>query len=145
MGIALPAFANKHLESLYFCSDPNNFNLVSHNRRPSQGNDIFTFGNPFLMGSPWRYLSPSYTAAHETPKRIALDCALFWSEIASALPYLHKWERLDCGLALLLTEAMFPYELEWKQQAGHHILDTCLNNKVSIRNKIALKDYQDKG
>ncbi|KAF8859860.1 hypothetical protein BDZ45DRAFT_741953 [Acephala macrosclerotiorum] len=35
MGVTLSAFANQQLESLYFCSDPNNLNLTSHDRHPT--------------------------------------------------------------------------------------------------------------
>lgn len=144
MGVTLSAFANQLLESLYYCSDPNNLNLAGRNRRPTQGNDIFTFGHPFVMGNPWRYFLPSNSAAHDTLKSITLDCSLFWSEIASVLPHLHKLERLDCGLSLLHTESTYPYELENQEQAGHRILDTCLNSEVNMAKERVLKENKGK-
>lgn len=96
------------------------------------------------MGNPWRYLLPSCSAAHETLKNITLDCSLFWSEIASVLPYLHKLEKLDCGLLLLHTESMHPYELEGQEQARHRILDTFLKSEVNMAKERALKENKDK-
>jgi len=144
MGNILNSFANKNLESLYFCSDPNNFNLVGHARRPAEGRDLYMQRNRYSFGNPWRYLLPTYSSAHETLKSITLDCSLFWSEIAYVLPHLHKLERLDCHLTLIHTEPMYPMLLEGKNEASRRVLDTCLNSETNMQRERALKKNKAK-
>lgn len=125
MSYALCMFASKNLQSLYFASDPNNLHLIGHGRRPAQGHELYKIKNPYFYGNPWRHLLPSLSSACETLREIRLDCSLFWSELAYALPHLKRLKKLDCELALLHTEPMFPFELESKERAGERILKTC--------------------
>lgn len=125
MGHALSTFASKSLQSFYFSSDPNNFHLIGDSRRPQQGQDLFKIRNFCSIGNPWRHFLPSLSTAADTLESIILDCSFFWSELAYTLPHLYKLKKLDCELALLHTEPIFPYELESKENASRRILRAC--------------------
>ncbi|TVY34289.1 hypothetical protein LSUB1_G007194 [Lachnellula subtilissima] len=135
MSYALCMFASKNLRSFYFATDPNNLRLVGHGRRPAQGRELYMIKNPYFYGNPWRHFLPSLSSACETLEEIMLDCSLFWSELGYALPHLKKLKKLDCEMALLHTEPMYPFELESKERAGERILKTC-----SLRDEIAQKE-----
>ncbi|TVY28574.1 hypothetical protein LHYA1_G001922 [Lachnellula hyalina] len=135
MSYALCMFASKNLRSFHFATDANNLNLVGHGRRPAQGQELYKIKNPYSYGNPWRHFLPSLSSACETLEEIVLDCSLFWSELGYALPHLKKLKKLDCEMALLHTEPMFPFELESKERAEERILKTC-----SLRDEIAQKE-----
>lgn len=144
MGDIIKAFANKHLETIYLCSDPNNLNLVGHSRRPAEGGALYLPTISHGSMNPWRFLLPSLSSAHETLKNMTLDCSLFWSEIAYVLPHLHKLESLNCYLTLIHTEPVYPMELEGKEAACLRVLDTCLNSDINKQEERALKKNQGK-
>lgn len=144
MGYALSMFANKNLKSLYFSSDPNNFSLLGHGRRPAEGHELYKMKNQFFPGNPWRHLLPSLSSVCETLESITLDCSLFWSELAYCLPHLYKLKHLDCELALLHTEPMYPFQLETKEVAGNRILETCLSSENTTKKERALKKNKGK-
>ena len=136
MGYALCMFASKNLRSFYYASDPNNLHLVGDGRRPAQGHELYKIKNLFSSGNPWRHLLPSLSSACETLESIALDCSLFWSELAYALGHLKKLKSLACELALLHTEPMYPFQLESEERAGERILQTCsLNDEVTLKGR----------
>jgi hypothetical protein len=144
MGRALEMFANKHLQSFYYSSDPSNFEVAGGGRRPAYGRELYQIKNQFAMGNPWRFFLPSIAQAYQTLESITLDCALFWSEIAYCLPYLHKLKYLDCELVLMYTEPMYPYKLETKGKARRRIKDTVTLKDSDIAKQKAMKKNKDK-
>ncbi|KAF4630942.1 hypothetical protein G7Y89_g7195 [Cudoniella acicularis] len=144
MGCALSMFASKNLQSLYYSSDPGNLHLVGNGRRPATGHELYEIRDPYFLGNPWRHLLPSKSSACETLENITLDCSLFWSELAFCLSHLYRLKHLDCELALLHTEHIYPNSLERKEEAGGRILETCLNSEEVTKKERGLKKNKDK-
>ncbi|RDW60697.1 hypothetical protein BP6252_12080 [Coleophoma cylindrospora] len=140
---ALQAFANKNLRSISFVSDPSNMHIPGHSRPPATGKQLYLAQNRYGITNPWRHMLPDLTAASETVEEIRLDCSLFWSEIAYVLPFLHKLKKLDCELALLLSEPIYPFHLETKEEAGRRILETCFSKETKKKEK-GLKKNRDR-
>jgi hypothetical protein len=144
MSCILEMFANKNLQSFYFSSDPNNFQVHGHGRRPAEGRELYQTKNPYAVGNPWRFLLPSISQAYETLQSITLDCTLFWSEIAYCLPHLYKLKLLDCELVLMYTEPFYPFELERRERAREGVTNTLALKDADIVRQMKLKKNKDK-
>jgi hypothetical protein len=144
MSRALEMFANKHLLSFCYSSDPSNFEVSGHGRRPADGRELYHTKNQFAVENPWRFFLPSITQAYRTLESITLDCALFWSEIAYCLPHLYKLKYLDCELVLMYTEPVYPIKLERKGRARGRIMDTLALKDSDIVKQKAMKKNKDK-